>query len=221
METTMHDRENKNLVRAVASGSSSEAISGGAAIVLTILGLANIAPSLMMTISGIVISVGLLFEGGMVASEYSRIISRSGNGGLSSFEFGGGLSAQVIAGGAAAVLSVLGLLGLATNVLMPIAAIVIGGGVVLGSGVMSRLNNVKIATSGDTEVTKRAAQEAVTASAGAQVLVGLAAMVLGILGLVGIAPVTLTLVAFLAVGTSILLSGAAVSGRMMALFGGP
>ena len=54
------------------------------------------------------------------------------------------------------------------------------------------------------------------ASAGAEVLVGGGAVVLGIIALVGTIPLTLTLVALLAMGASTLMTGTAVAGK----FGG-
>ncbi len=52
-------------------------------------------------------------------------------------------------------------------------------------------------------------------AAGVQVLFGVTAMLFGILALVGIAPVVLTRIAMLAVGVSILLSGSAITRRIM------
>ncbi len=52
-------------------------------------------------------------------------------------------------------------------------------------------------------------------AAGVQVLFGATAMLFGILALVGIAPVVLTRIAMLAVGISILLSGSAITRRIM------
>jgi hypothetical protein len=65
------------------------------------------------------------------------------------------------------------------------------------------------------EVARRVAGEMVSAANGAQALIGLAAIVLGIIGLVGLYPLTLSLVAFLCLGASVLLSGAAVSTKML------
>jgi hypothetical protein len=53
------------------------------------------------------------------------------------------------------------------------------------------------------------------AAAGAQVLVGLAGLVLGILGLVGIWSMTMILVALLATGASILLRSSFVGGLLL------
>ena len=88
----------------------------------------------------------------------------------------------------------------------------------LSSGMTSRLNDLKIEVSGAHQSAQRVAHEAVTAASGTQVLVGLAAGVLGILALIGVAPTVLVLVGLLAIGTSLLLSGGALGGRLISLF---
>jgi hypothetical protein len=60
-------------------------------------------------------------------------------------------------------------------------------------------------------------REAVSASAGAQVLIGLAAGLLGILALVGFGPAILTLVALLCIGSAVVMNGTAISGRILSL----
>jgi hypothetical protein len=66
-------------------------------------------------------------------------------------------------------------------------------------------------------VSRRVASEMVSASTGAQFLVGLAALVLGIIALAGAYTPTLALVAFLCLGIVVLLSGTAVAGKMAAM----
>lgn len=218
MSTTTIQHEDKVMERTVVGGSSTEALTGAGAIVLAILGLAHIAPQMMVAISSIALGAALILDGAAIAAEYSRILAESGNGSISKVELGGGLSTQVIGGVAAVVLGVLALLNIAPTTLMAIAAIVLGVTVVSGSGVTTRLNALKIETSGDHDFAKRVARESLTAATGADMLVGLAAVVLGILALVGMAPVPLTLVAMLALGASILLTGSAVIGKMMSMF---
>jgi hypothetical protein len=65
------------------------------------------------------------------------------------------------------------------------------------------------------EAFKDVAREAVTASTGVSLLFGITAVTLGILAIVGVSPVILNLVALLGVGLSNLLSGAAISTRML------
>lgn len=222
METTQPQKAagpvEKTLERAVVGGTTIEAIGGAVAVVLSIIGLARIFPGFMAAVSAIALGVALLFEGGFIASEYTRILERSGKGTLETAELGGGLGTQTLAGGAVIVLGILALLGIATWSLLAISSLILGAGVLLGSGVTSRLNAVKIEASEESARTQRIAHEIVSASAAGEVLIGLSAIVLGILALIGISPDVLVLVAMLAVGASILLTGSAVTGRMLTIF---
>lgn len=200
-------------------GSGSAMLGGAAALVLAILGLAGVVPHYMLTIAGIALGVGLLFEGGFIAAEYRTILSASGATGTGAkTELGGGLGAEALAGIAAIVLGILALLNIVPQVLMSITAIVLGAGVMLGSGAMARLNSLKVETSATPETARQVAKDSMSAAAGLQVLVGLAAIVLGILGLIGLAPQTLALVAMLALGSSELLSGGAMTSRVLSYF---
>lgn len=217
METTMN-QENKELEYALLGGSSAEAIAGAATVVLAILGLAQIAPRFMISIGAIALGVALIANGAAVAAEYSRILARSGSGGWKGVELGGGVSTQLGAGVAAVVLGVLALLNVDPTGLVAIAAIVLGAALILSSGVSTRLNALKIEVSQEHDVAKRVARDAVTAATGTEVLVGLAATVLGILALVGIASTTLILVAVLSLGAAVLLTGGALIGKILSVF---
>lgn len=217
MSTTIQ-HDDKIMERAVISGSSTEALTGAAAVVLAILGLAHIAPEMMIAISSIALGAALTMDGIAVGAEYSHILEESGNGAIGRMGFSGGLSTQVVGGIAAVALGILALLHVETVALSAISAIVLGATVMFSSGVETRLNALKIETSGDHELAKRIARESLTAATGADMLIGLAAVVLGILALVGIAPTPLTLVAMLSLGASILLTGSAVIGKMMSMF---
>jgi hypothetical protein len=67
------------------------------------------------------------------------------------------------------------------------------------------------------EIARHVAREAVFAAAGAQGLIGLSGVILGILALVGFSPLILTLVALLSLGSSVLLGGAAISSKMLSM----
>jgi hypothetical protein len=218
MSTIMTSPEDRHIAESIASGSLAEVIGGLAAIVMTILGLAHVAPNLMLPVATITIGVALVFEGGSVAAEYSRILSKTAENSMQTVEMGGGMTAEMVAGIAGIVLGILALLGLDSLTLSAVAAIVYGAALSLSSGMMSRLNDLKIEVSGAQHTAQRVAHEAVSAAAGTQVLVGLAAGVLGILALVGITPTVLVLVGLLTVGTSLLLSGGAISSRLISLF---
>ena len=219
METMTGVHEQSAFKELTFGGSTSVLTGGAAAAVLAILGLAGVAPGYLVAISVIALGVAMLFEGGFVAAEYGKILSRASDEGRKvKVELGGGLSGEALAGVASIALGVLGLLGVVPEVLIPIAAIVLGAGQMFGSGVVSRLNSLKIDASSEHETAKQVASEAMSAAAGLQVLVGLAAVVLGILALVGLAPLTLNLVAMLALGSSFLLSGGAIAGRVLSYF---
>jgi hypothetical protein len=218
MSTVMTSPEDRHIAESVVSGTAAEIIGGVAAIVLTILGLAHVAPSLMLTIATIAIGVALVFEGGSIAAEYSRIISKTTENTMQTVEMGGGMTAEMVAGIAGIVLGILALLGLDPLTLSASAVIVYGAALTLSSGMTSRLNDLKIEVSGAHRSAQRVAHEAVSAAAGTQVLIGLAAGVLGILALVGIAPTVLVLIALLAIGASLLFSGGAVGARLISLF---
>jgi hypothetical protein len=192
-------------------------IGGIAAIVLAILGLAHLYPEILLSIATIAIGVTLLFKGGVIAAEYSRLLSHLSGSTSDTTELGGGMSVELIAGAVGVVLGILALLGIESGILNSIAVIVFGAGLIIGGGVISRLNALKVSISGAEGTTQRVSEEIVSAAMGTQVLVGIAAIVLGILSLIGFAPTTLSLVALLAIGGASLLTGTAITGKMIGL----
>lgn len=198
--------------------SSSATIGGIVVIVLTILGLAGVFPGFMAAVSVIALGVALLLEGAAVAAEYDEVLTRMDPGALQHAELSGGMSAEMLAGGGGVVLGLLALIGVAPAVLMPVAVILFGASVAIGSGVTHRLNHLRIANSGASEKVQHIAEEATSTVAGADVLIGLGALVLGILGLVGVAPMTVTLVALLSIGAVSLLTGSVLGAKMVNMF---
>jgi hypothetical protein len=211
--------ETRGMERIVAGGSMIEAIGSVAAVVLTILGLSGIFPADLTAIAVIGIGISLLFEGGMVGARFSRLLAASDGKATGLSNLGGGMTGEFMAGAAGVVLGLLALLGIAPTVLPPVAAIVFGGALLVGSGVGARLSYLEVTNGRSQPGAEAVAREAVSATAGAQVLTGLAAALLGILALVGYTPMVLTLVALLITGTVLVLSGTAVSGRILHLVG--
>lgn len=209
---------NHKSLEVIRTGSMAEAASGLAGVVLAILGLAGILSPLLLSISTIAIGAALLFEGGAIAARFSNLLTDLGRGRVEATELGGGMTAEFLGGAAGVALGILGLLGVLPGVLIPVAAIVFGGSLIFGSTVTSRLNSLEIRRAGGNELAQMAAREMVSAAAGLQVLVGLGGIALGIIALVGIAPEILSLVAMLGLGASVLLSGSAVSSRMVSVF---
>jgi hypothetical protein len=211
-------REAESSLRMVLGGSMSEGLAGAGAVALAIIGLANTLSMTMASIATIVVGAGLLFEGAAIATRYSNLLAKAGKGGFATMELGGGMTAEMLGGAAGVALGILALLRVSPVSLEAIAVIVYGGSVIMGSGATARLNRLSIADSGEEERARSLAHAAVSASADAQLMIGMGVVVLGILALLGISSMTLTLVAMLGLGFSILMTGSTLSSRLLGVF---
>jgi hypothetical protein len=208
-------------VRAVSRGSMMEAVGGIVAMSLGILALATVAPTTLPAIAAIAIGVGLLFEGGALAAQYRRLPEEVKSGRWASIELSEGMIGLFAGGIAGASLGVLSVIGLASAVLTPIAVLVFGIALLMGSGVTARMNYLESGRrSGETMPKPHRYHRATWVATGIQILFGLAACALGVLALVGIAPLLLSTIAFLALGVACFLSGVAVSGRVLTVLRG-
>ncbi len=203
------------------SGASlSEAIGGLVAIVLTILGLAHVAPNFLVAIATIAVGVALVFQGGVIAMEFASLVPKANARGGAVSELGGGTAwaIEFLAGAAGIVLGILALLQVEPTDLVAIAAIAFGGALVLGSTSAAHVNVIRLTSLGLDDSAQRVAGSILSSSVGVQAIAGLEAIVLGILALAGFSPVILVLVALLGLGSFILVNGSALSGSMLAMF---
>ncbi|MCQ4189489.1 MULTISPECIES: hypothetical protein [Methylocystis] len=210
---------------AVAYGGLIDAIGGVATIVLVICGLVGIAPPMMVAIATIVFGVALLIQGGAMLSEYTQVVFPGGVRTASIEQMGGNSLALVfLVGAAGIVLGVLSLLGISAAVLTPVAVIGYGTALLLSSNAVWRLYVLRRASAQMETVVGQSqyvgaemlASEMASGSAGIQALAGLAAIVLGILALAGnTADLTLNLVALLALGSTIVLTGSTLSATVL------
>ncbi|MFB6351665.1 MAG: hypothetical protein ABEN55_17760 [Bradymonadaceae bacterium] len=127
----------------------------------------------------------------------------------------GGVSTEVIGGIGGIVLGILALLAIQPMVLIPAATIAMGGAAFFGAGATEEMKDISFEQAGASRQSRHRASQGIAGAAGFQVFIGMAAAALGILALAGLAPLTLSLVAILSLGTSELISGAAVGGHMM------
>jgi len=202
-------------VNQMESGSFAESIAGAGGLVLAILGIVGVLPVVLGSIAAMSVGVGLFIGSGTIAAR-SRQLDRVVAGRAERAELLGGLGMEALAGLGGAVLGLLALLGAAPVTLLAVAAIVLGGALLMASGATSRLEASLRRLDRNREAS---AHEAVFASSGNDFLVGAAAVVLGILALSGFAPLTLSLVAMLSVGTATMMSGSTLAARIFALFG--
>lgn len=204
----------KKLIEISIGRSLSGSIAGAAAVVLSILGLAKIYPELFVAIATIAIGVSLLLKALAITAEFPRLLSETS---ASTIDTGGGISVEFIAGATGIVLGILALLGIEFQPLVSIAVIVFGAGLIFGTTIIKSVNELKAQVSGAESSVQKVMHEIVSATMGTQLLVGIGAVVLGILSLIGFTPLVLTLVALLAIGGATLLTGSAVTGRMFSL----
>jgi hypothetical protein len=207
-DRTMASHE--SMARTVATGAGAEAIAGGAAVVLDILGLAGLLPMILASIAVIAAGAAFLFQGAAVAARYRRLALEAGGG---EAEIETGMSTEIIGGLAGIALGILALIGIETVALLAISAIVFGGTLLFGSPAVYRVSRAEPGT----QIMDEMARQTAAGAAGAQALVGLGAITLGILALVGIVPQTLVLVAVLSIGAAALLSGGALTSKMVSL----
>jgi UPF0716 family protein affecting phage T7 exclusion len=213
--------QEQTTARVLASGSLVEGIAGAAAVALSIIGLAGYFPLYMVIIATIAVGAALLFEGGAISSRVSDIVNRNENTSYDMSEIGSGMTAEFLAGITGITLGILALIGMYPLMFVAISAIVFGVALMISSGTTARLNFFALGKYGNENV-RAVAREALYAASSVQLLIGIASLTLGILSLIGIAvPVTLLLVAMLIVGFSDLLSGSAISSRMMSIFRRP
>jgi hypothetical protein len=201
-----------------AYGGFIDAAGGIASVVLAIVGLAGTASETMVAIAVIIFGAALLIQGGTLLSEYARVMYPPGDSPAAG-EFGGGsLSAVFLAGAAGIVLGILALLGLNATILTAAAIIAFGAALVLSSNSVWHLHMLKrsaLAAETKTPGSEILANEMAFGSASLQALAGLAGVVLGIIGLAGSHTVTLTLIALLALGGTLILTGSTLSATVL------
>jgi len=183
-------RDEQGTAETIAGGASFETLAGAAALVLAIIGLAGYLTSYMAAISTIAIGAALLAYGGSLVARW-KDLARGDAHRREDVMAEGGLGTEAFGGAAGIVLGILALARVAPLVVLPVAAIVVGAALLVGGSV------------------ERAT---IRASGGGMVMAGLGAVVLGIIALVAGGPqLTLTLIAMLAIGGAMVLSGGALA----------
>jgi hypothetical protein len=182
----------------VSIGSMAEAAVGVAVIALAIIGLAKIATGSMIAIATIIVGVALLMQGTEMAAESTALPE-----GVDA-SAGGGIMVEFLAGAAGIVLGILAFLDGNTTTIAPAALIVFGGALLLGGTA-----NSLVPQAASTNVLL--ARQARIGASGAQVMIGAAVIVLGILAYVlPDRATTLILAGLLTLGASLIITSAAI-----------
>lgn len=185
-------------------GSMAEALGGIASVALAIIALVGVIPKELTAIATIVLGAAFFCEGGTIAAAYRQLLSRWGVARQGSFS--GGMTVEFMAGVAGIVLGILALFLNFGATLLGAASIVFGAAMLLSSQALSRVSWLSASYKAEPQV-QEFARESATASAGGQILVGLAAIVLGILAVAGLNSMILIEVSVLCLGVGVLLVG--------------
>jgi hypothetical protein len=215
--TTQPLDEVRKSEKTVFGGSLAEGIASGAAIVLTLVALSGIAPEMLLSVAVIVMGAAFLLEGGAISIRFSKLLAETSTSRFDEAELGVGVTSEFLGGVAGIILGILSLLRIAPMVLVPAAVIVYASTLMMSSGMTMRLNALELEGAGETTRFRKIAHEAMTAAAGVEFLLGLAAAILGIIAVVGVYGTVLSLVALLAIGVSGFVTGTAVTARMVSL----
>jgi hypothetical protein len=192
-----------------------EGAAGIAVIVLTIIGLAAVASASMASIATIVIGAGLLVEAANTAMEYGRV-TQVGTAVTEVAEPGADMTVEFMAGGAGIVLGILALIGINAVHLVPAALIVFGAALLLAGASPTLIGTVMPGEGMSRSVSWRSE---LAPARGIQMLIGVAAVILGILSLVIMADnAVLALVGLLAVGAGLLATSANFTRAMLTTF---
>jgi hypothetical protein len=200
---TVHGTISESFLSEVAGRSTAEAIGGIAAVILAVVGLAGILGNLMASIATIVIGAGILVEGWAVGASYRQVSTTNPMAGQFA-GLNGALTAEFLGGVAGIVLGILALFRLGPDTLLAVALLVFGATLLLSSLAASQAQwRLSSFTQGDTRAWPAGAVPAVQSG---QLLAGLGAVVLGILAVIGLAPITLILVGLLSLAAVMLLA---------------
>lgn len=176
--------------KAVARATILEGIAGTCSAVLAVIALLGTYSLTLTAIGVIVLGGAILFSAGGISAIVSRLRSR--------FRFGQilaeGADAEALAGAAVIAGGILVLANVAPAVLLPVAVIVLGGCFLLSSG------GLQFFVAGPAEESGTSKGVAGMAASSVEILVGLAAAVLGVLALAGLNTPLLSEIAVLSLG---------------------
>jgi hypothetical protein len=194
-------------VRRAMSIAIVQAVLGVGAAALAVIGLEHFAAVSLLAIATIVVGAALLFEGGVIAARFSALASFMEG---TPFRLRGWMTTEFIAGVGGITLGILALLHFAPFVLVPVAAMALGAAQMVITGLNARLNAMEISRSRSEGFDQEEARESIMPYTGIGGIMGLGALVVGLIALAGINPVVLGLVAILSIAAAHLVNGAMV-----------
>jgi hypothetical protein len=212
MATTEADKQ--ELLGVGLNYSLGEMGGGIALIVLSILALARMDPMLLNAIAVILAGIALLIEDGSLSSKYASALSYAPLHGRQASTAADGVSAGTVAGISGIVLGILAILSIASATLTAVAIIIFGAAVLFDFAARAQIVALRMVDRESSESSARMALAAASSTNTAAILVGVALITLGILALAGLTTSILVTVALLGLGAFLFLQNAVVAGSL-------
>ncbi|GEM_PF-1039363 len=216
-ETQEHLREEKTFAEVIFGGAIGEGLLAAATAVLAIIALTGRMAEILLPVGLIVLGASLVFEGAAVTARLYNMLNENTRNRFNFSELGIGTTVESIIGIFAIVLGILALLQIQPLVLVPAAIVAIGACLILEAASNARINALPVPVEKKQEhpFIDFVTNQTIWAATEIQILVGMAGITLGILALCGIQPLTLSLAALLIISAAALISGMAMSGKML------
>jgi hypothetical protein len=205
----------RHTVRDVVRSATAEGFLAGGAAAVSILGLIGLAPETMLAVSVLGLSAVLFLQKAAITHRLTDWLVEPETPAIRWFEFSRGVPVEVLAGYAGVLLGVLSLLSVLPVTLAAVATLIFGAALLFGAGATSRLSEWHLSKPEESLEYWQFMRERITAAHGIQRLVGLGVSVLGVLALVGQAPLALALVSMLAIGTVFMVSATSICSRSL------
>jgi hypothetical protein len=206
----------KQTEKAVAGGSSLVMLAGLASIVLVILSFIGVLRIPLAAVATIVIGAGLFFQGLAITRRHDQIreeLAAAGNT-KAAQGIGSGMTVELIAGIIGIVLGIVALLGGVPHALLAISVIAFGVALILGGPLTTRLDDLNVASSRAEGAPLGGSRKVVRTASGLEVLIGIAAVVLGVLALIAFTHnFMLILVGLIITGAALAFSGGVIARR--------
>ncbi|HEY5938068.1 MAG TPA: hypothetical protein VIU61_25635 [Kofleriaceae bacterium] len=194
----------------VDSGSSFELFAGAIAIVSSLIGLAGYGTYVMASLATVAVGFALLAQGATIAARWQRATHIAGSERSEAL----GISTELFGGLAGIVLGVAAIFGVIPLTLLAVAAMVIGGALLLGGP------TEPVFVGDGPRSPGRVTRDLVRSSSGVMVMAGLSSLVLGLVAVIAGGPVlTLVSVAMLVLGAALMLAGGTLVAVLARRFG--
>lgn len=205
----------------VVSGSSTwVTLAGLASIVLVILSFIGVLRNPMAAAATIVLGAGLLFQGIALSRRRDQLRAELNAAGdtKAADSVGTGMTVEIIAGIIGIVLGVIALISGAVHSLVAISVIAFGIALITGGPLTTRLDDVNVASARAEGAPLEGNRKVVKTASSLEVIMGIAAVVLGILSLIAFTGnIMLLLVGLLITGVALAFSKGVLARRSASL----